>query len=170
MGSFLTPFLAAFPNCDVRQLCQPPKTDGTFDWSYRATTERDHLLRPGAQRPAIALDPAHGTGMGRYRATNDLEAWLEDIGDGPILLHVDMDYFNNRYDGDGDWIDRMRRLDPPLNTVLAQIDRVTAAMARGDLIDRVEDAAVAFSPGFFPAELWQPAEAHLRQGLKRLYE
>lgn len=170
MGSFLTPFLAAFPNCDVRQLCQPPKTEGTFDWSYRATTEQDDLLRPGVERPAIALDPARGTGMGHYRTTNDLEAWLADISDGPILLHVDMDYFNNRYDGDSDWPDRMRLLDPPLHAVLAQIDKVTAAIERGGLIDRIEDAAVAFSPGFFPAELWLPAETRLREGLKRLYE
>lgn len=169
MGSFLTPFLIAFPNCDVRQLCQPPKTDGTFDWSYSATTELDDLLRLGVERPAIALDPV-GTGVGRYRATNDLDAWLADIGGGPILLHVDMDYFNNRYDGDGDWVDRMRRLDPPLNVVLAQIDKVTTAMEHRGLVDRIEDAAVAFSPGFFPAELWQPAEARLREGLKGLYE
>ena len=108
--------------------------------------------------------------MGRYRATNDLNDWLADIGDGPVLLHVDMDYFNNRYDGDGDWIDRMRRLDPPLDAVLAQIDKVAAAMEHGGLIDRIEDAAVAFSPGFFPAELWQPAERRLRERLRRLYE
>lgn len=170
MGSFLTPFLFAFPNCDVRHLCQPPKIDRTLDWHYRATTEHDDLLRPGAERPAIALEPSQGTDMGRYRATNDLKDWLADIGNGPVLLHIDMDYFNNRYDGDGDWIDRMRRLDPPLDAVLAQIDKVSAAMEREGLIDRIEDAAVAFSPGFFPAELWQAAERRLRVRMESLYE
>jgi hypothetical protein len=170
MGSFLTPFLLAFPNCDVRQLCQPPKIVGTYDWSYCAAFESDDFLRPGANRPAISLQTKENAGMGRYRATNDLEDWLTDVADGPVLLHVDMDYFNNRYDGDGDWVDRMRRHDPPLDKVLTHIDEVTTAIDRAGLIDRIEDAAVAFSPGFFPAELWQPAEMRLREGLKRLYD
>lgn len=170
MGSFLTPFLLAFPNSEVRQLCQPPKVDGTQDWAFSATVERDDLLRPGIARPAIALERVQTTGSGRYRATSDLEAWLADIGDGPILLHIDMDYFNNRYDGDGDWMDRMRALDPPLETVLRQIDKVCAAMRDRNLVERIEDAAVAFSPGFFPAEMWQPAGARLRENLASLYE
>ncbi len=29
--------------------------------------------------------------------------WSNDLGPGPILVHIDMDYFNNRYDGDSDW-------------------------------------------------------------------
>lgn len=170
MGSFLTPFLLAFPNCDVRQLCQPPKTDGTFDWSYQADVQKDDLLRPGADRPAIRLEPSSGPGPGRYRATNDLGAWLEDVADGPVLLHVDMDYFNNRYDGDGDWIDRRRRHDPSLDSVLEHIDEVVAAMDAAGLTNRIEDAAVAFSPGFFPAEMWSSTEARLREGLRSLYE
>lgn len=170
MGSFLTPFLLAFPNCDVRQLCQPPKIDGTQDWAFRAALNRDDLLRPGVARPAIVLEEAQGTGPGRYRATSDLEAWLGDIGAGPVLLHVDMDYFNNRYDGDGDWTDRMRALDPPLETVLRRIDEVCAAMRDKGLVERIEDAAVAFSPGFFPAEMWEAADARLRENLASLYE
>jgi len=170
MGSFLTPFLRAFPNCDVRQLCQPPKIDGTQDWAFRAAVERDDLLRPGVARPAIALEGAHGTGPGRYRATSDIDAWLADIEDGPILLHLDMDYFNNRYDGDGDWTDRMRALDPSLETVLRRIDEVCAAMRDNGLVDRIEDAAVAFSPGFFPAEMWAAADVRLRENLASLYE
>lgn len=170
MGSFLTPFLSAFPRCDVRQLCQPPKTAETVDWIYSATTQEDDLLRPGASRPAIKLTATQGTGPGHYRATNDLDDWLADIGEGPILLHVDMDYFNNRYDGDGDWIDRRRRHDPPIDIVLKHIDEVTAAMRAAGVIDRIEDAAVAFSPGFFPAEMWQAAEARLQLGLAPLYE
>jgi hypothetical protein len=169
MGSFLTPFLLAFPNCDVRQLCQPPKTAGTSDWRYRAARERDDLLRLGAERPAITLTPTHGTGMGHYRATNDLDDWLADIADGPVLLHVDLDYFNNRYDGDGDWMDRMRRHDPSLQSIMSHIDEVTGSMEAAGLIDRIEDAAVAFSPGFFPAEFWPPTETRLRERLKQLY-
>lgn len=171
MGSFLTPFLGAFPNSDVRQLGQAPKITATTDYAVVRTTVEDDLLQPGAARPAVRLDPVPvgGTGLGRYRATADLADWLEGIGPGPVLLHVDMDYFNNRYDGDGDWPDRVRRHDPPLDAVLARIDEVTAAMRSAGLLERIEEAVVAFSPGFFPAEMWQASELRLRKGLEELY-
>lgn len=169
MGSFLTPFLLAFPHCDVRQLCQPPKVTGTTDYLIVPAEQTDDLLRPGAIRPAILLEPAEGAGPGRYRATNDLRDWLDGIGSGPVLLHVDLDYFNNRYDGDGDWIDRMRGHNPTIEEVMSHVDEVTAAMRDAGLVERIEDAAVAFSPGFFPSEFWQPAEERLRAGLGALY-
>lgn len=169
MGSFLTPFLLAFPNCDVRQLAQPPKVTATVDNAFLPAIEEDDLLSPGSPRPAVRLEPALGVGPARYRATQDLGDWLENIGSGPVLLHVDMDYFNNRYDGDCDWSDRHPRHDPPLETVLERIDEVVAALRGAGLVDRVVDAVVAFSPGFFPAEMWTPAEARLRAGLSELY-
>jgi hypothetical protein len=172
MGSFLTPFLTAFPNCDVRQLGQAPKITATVDHAMVRTTVEDDLLRPGASRPAVRLDPLPSAGPrpGRYRATADLADWLEGIGPGPVLLHVDKDYFNNRYDGDGDWPDRVRRHDPPLDAVLARVDEVTAAIRDAGLIERIADAVVAFSPGFFPAEMWRAAAARLRRGLEPLYD
>lgn len=171
MGSFLTPFLLAFPNCDVRQLVQPPKVTTTTDSVIVPTLEIDDLLSPGAVRPAIRLEPTNGAGPGRYRATPDLGDWLEGIGSrpGPVLLHIDMDYFNNRYDGDSDWPDRYPRHNPALEAVLEQIDDVAAALRGADLMHRIEDAVVAFSPGFFPAEMWIPAEKQLRAGLPELY-
>lgn len=170
MGSFLTPFVHAFPRCDVRQLCQPPKITKTTDWELIATTEADDLLELGTPRPAIRLTPTTGIGPGRYRATNNVADWLADIGQGPVLLHIDMDYFNNRYDGDGDWPDRHPRHDPPIETVLEKIDEATTALRESGILGSIADAVIAFSPGFFPAEMWQPAEQRLRAGLAELYD
>lgn len=170
MGSFLTPFLHAMPHADVRQLAQAPKVTATADYRIEPTTALDDLLDPGAKRPAVRLVPSdEGAGPGRYRATGDLDWWLEGIGPGPVLLHVDMDYFSNRYDGDSDWMDRRMRLDPPLEQVLARIDAVGGALRDAGILDRVEDAVVAFSPGFFPAELWQPAGRRIAKLLKGLH-
>ena len=170
MGSFLTPVLHAFPNADVRQLTQPPKVRETTDHEVILTDVADDLLAPGALRPAVELRGAPGgPGPGRYRITNDPGRWLEDIGEGPILLHVDMDYFNNRYDGDGDWRKRADVLDPPRDGVLAEVERITAALRSAGVVPRIVDAVIAFSPGFFPAELWEEADRLLEQGLKELY-
>ncbi|BCA58138.1 hypothetical protein [Sphingomonas sp. HMP6] len=170
MGSFMTPFLWEFASCDVRHLGQAPKISETVDHAIERPTVVDDLLAPGSERPAINLLQASSPGPGRFRATDDLSAWLEDIGPGPILLHVDMDYFNNRYDGDGDWPDRFPRLDPPITEVLARIDAVAAALRQAGVVDRIVDAVVAYSPGFFPAEMWRPADARLRSALPELYE
>lgn len=170
MGSFLTPFLLRLPHADVRHLVQAPKHCGTKDFTWRATQERDDLLRPGASRPGLTLHASEsGTGPGRYRATDELSDWLMDLDDAPVLLHIDMDFFNNRYDGDGSWMDRRDRLDPPLERLLARVDEVADGLRGSGALARIEDAVIAFSPGFFPAEFWSAAQGRLRERLPELY-
>lgn len=170
MGSFLTPFLYAAPHADVRHLCQPPKARSTKDFSIRRVLEPDTLIAPGRHRPAIGLEstPA-GPGAGRYRVTPHVEAWLDGIGPGPILLHIDMDYFNNRYDGDSDWRGRTERLDPNPERICAMIDRMTAALDQYGVFERIEDVVIAYSPGFFPAELWPMADERLMANMRAHY-
>jgi hypothetical protein len=170
MGSFLTPFLHNFPNSDVRHLCQPPKAPITRDFRIEFDFEPDTILQPEAVRPAVRLKTAEGTGPGRYRITPDPNAWLENIGPGPILLHIDMDYLNNRYDGDSDWRDRKDRLDPPLESVLARIDDMILALRKSGAAPRIQDIVIAYSPGFFPAEFWQAAAVRLCPALETLYD
>jgi len=167
MGSFMTPFLHLFPQADVRHLCQPPKTSATRRCSFRARTEPDTLLDPGSLRPAIELQEK-SEGLGTYLATPDMDTWLAGIGDQPVLLHIDMDYFNNRYDGDSDWKTRSEVLNPDSRSVGERIDALTAALARHALGQRLEDVTIAFSPGFFPAELWREADERLRRGLEEI--
>jgi hypothetical protein len=171
MGSFLTPFLHTAPTSEVRHLCQPPKVKTTRDNTFTLTTEVDTLLQRGAARPAIRLDAAPGqTGPGTYRMTCDIYDWLAGIGSGPILLHIDMDYFNNRYDGDSHWQERKVALDCPLESVLLKIDEMANALRTLDISGRIEDMVVAYSPGFFPAEFWSAADVRLRSGMPALYD
>ncbi len=169
MGSFLTPFLHAFPRTEVRHLGQAPKITGATDYAMRMTLEEDSLLHPGSPRPSIGLDVKElGTGPGVYRATSSLDEWLCGIGDRPCLLHIDMDYFNNRYDGDSSWQTRLERLDPPLDDVLLRIGELTGALNRALRRGQIEDVVIAYSPGFFPAEFWEASDSLLRQGLEAL--
>lgn len=170
MGSFMTPFLHAFPDCDVRQLSQAPKVTSTTDHVVEPVTVPDDMLDPGRRRPAIRLREDRGVGPGRYRITADVDDWLEGLRLGPVLLHVDMDYFNNRYDGDVDWPDRHPRHDPALGEVLERIDVVAQAVRAAGVLPRIAASVVAYSPGFFPAEFWRDADERLRRGLGELYE
>jgi hypothetical protein len=168
MGSFMTPFLHAVPNAEVRHLCQPPKTTTPANFRFVPATVRDTLLQPGALRPAIEFEPAARTAPGTYLQTSDPVAWAKDVVGRPALLHIDMDYFNNRYDGDSDWQERPNRLEPELDIVLDKVDELVNALRTSGACRCIEDVTIAFSPGFFPAELWQVADARLRRGLKEM--
>lgn len=157
MGSFLTPFLHRHPDTEVRHLCQGPKCTRTTDSQIILGSVADTLLDPSALRPAVSLiADGQGTGHGRYRFTHDLDLWLEGLSKSraPILLHVDMDYFCNRYDGDSDHIDHPGPLNDTLPQILSRIDVLTKALHRHGLAERLVDIVIAFSPGFFPAEFW----------------
>ena len=169
MGSFLTPVLHAFPNAEVRHLCQPPKAPSTTFYRIDRDVVRDDLIDLDAIRPAIDLAPADGYGAGRYVLTPHLQHWLQDLEPGPVLLHIDMDYFNNRFDGDGDWAERPSRLDPEAGAVVEHIRRVADALRTEGLLSRIEDAVIAYSPGFFPSEFWGAADRTLRETLGELY-
>ncbi len=169
MGSFLTPFLHAFPKTEVRHLGQAPKITGTTDYAMRMTFEEDCLLHPGSQRPSIELTAnGQGVGPGVYRATSSLDDWLRDLAGRPCLLHIDMDYFNNRYDGDSAWQARIDRLDPSLDDILLRIVELTEALKGALRPCQLEDVVIAYSPGFFPAEFWAASDSLLRQGLEAL--
>jgi hypothetical protein len=171
MGSFLTPFLHYAPTTEVRHLCQGPKCIGTFDSMINLELLADSLLSLGEHRPAVKLVPAEqGVGRGRYRFTDDLDAWLEGLeaNETAILLHIDMDYFCNRYDGDSDSVDRPCPLNCPLPDVLSRIEELTQALHQYGLVDRLADIVIAFSPGFFPAEFWAQSCDRLLLGLGEL--
>lgn len=171
MGSFLTPILHRVPLAEVRHLCQPPKVNSTKDFTIELVRKPDELLDLGRMRPAVTLSPTQmAPGPGHYRLTPDVNDWLFDLPDRPIVLHIDMDYFNNRYDGDTDWKSRPASLDPPIDQILSKIDEVAAALRRPGLAARLVDIVVAYSPGFFPAEHWAVAAERLIPQLERLDE
>ena len=166
MGSFMTPFLRRLPNVEVRHLCQPPKSSASATWKIDHAVVEDELLRPGASRPVVTLAPSEGSGPGSYLQTPDIDDWLSDTDEATLLLHVDMDYFNNRYDGDSDWAENEKRHDPDRDHVLGEIDRVASALKNRGMVSRLEDIVIAYSPGFFPAELWQEADERLARGME----
>lgn len=162
MGSFLTPFLHLHPAADVRHLCQAPKCVGTKDFRFKLGSCPDDLLDLAATRPTIDLEPTSiGAGPGGYRYTDSLADWLEGIAEGSILLHIDLDYFCNRYDGDSDALSSPKPLNPKISEIRARIIELGKAMSEAGVVDRIDDIAIAFSPGFFPAELWEEVSSEL---------
>jgi hypothetical protein len=70
-------------------------------------------------------------------------------------VHIDLDFFNNRYNWNSDWHEQPDRHDPSTERILDRIGDVVEALL--PLRSRIVDIAIGISPGFFPAEFWQPA-------------
>lgn len=160
MGSFLAPFVHNVPFVDIRHLCDTGYSRHRAQpHSLVRYAQPDTLLRPAAARPAVRLLPASTKPdanqlAGCYRAGDDLEILLSDIPDDPILLHVDLDFFNNRFNGNSDWTGNRDRHDPTGVAVQERVEQVIASLA--PIRDKVVDVSIGISPAFFPAELWQP--------------
>ena len=165
MGSFMTPFLWQCPQAAVRHLCQPPKMQADMRRELVLKLVPDILLDPDAERLAIEL-VERAAGTEEYLGTSDMAKWSDGIEGRPALVHIDMDYFNNRYDGDSAWTQRDPRLDPDLPTMISKVDNLIKALEASKAI--IEDVSIAYSPGFFPAEFWEPVDRHLRAGLARI--
>lgn len=167
MGSFMTPLVHEFPNLQVRHLCQPPKVLKDAHYAMGATYGKDALLCPGEDRLHVNLAPlAISDSTANYLATGDAKKWASGVDGRPALVHIDMDYFNNRYDGDSDWLQRAHVLDPALPTMQRKVDELIDALAQSKA--QIEDVVIAYSPGFFPAEYWEPLDHCLRRGLRRI--
>jgi hypothetical protein len=161
IGSFIVPLLFHLPRVDIRHLYSPrPRTGlaGAFRLGPESTT--DDLLAPGKLRQAVRLDdadegpPTPDTPAGTYIGTADRSQWLDDLPDAPVLLHIDLDYFNNRYDSSPDWRERVDRHDPGEAEILDSVDALFDALVATGASEKVVDIAVAISPRFFPAEYW----------------
>ena len=177
IGSFFAPFLHQLQNVVVRHLSQSAalSEDGREWLLVRGTTE-DTIIRPGHLRPSLTLSPV-GTDVssqadvnvgGLYRFTRNYERCLGDLPPYPVLLHIDMDHFNNRYDRDSDWRQRPNKLDPNEPAVLAKIDEFFEALHEFRVASLVENVSVALSPGFFPAEYWPASVERVERHLETL--
>jgi hypothetical protein len=173
VGSFISPLVHSVPNVYLRHLSQTAPDEAPQDSSLVAKSLADTLLSIGALRPAVGIireivgtpnEPRRAAAK-HYRFTRQLDAWLGELPDAPVLLHVDMDYFSNRYNGDSDWKARAGRHDPKLPEIMLAIDAVFKAITESGVASRIENVTVALSPGFFPAELWASSIDRMQEHL-----
>jgi hypothetical protein len=136
--------------------------------------ERRWLTDPIVKGKRPALVPGPTTPEGRppfvYHSTRYPDLWLADLPFGPVFLHVDCDFFNNRYNGRTDWATNPWDHDPPLADIEEQVERLLSCLDSAGIWPRVADVAVSLSAGFFPAEMWEPVARLLLAGIGRRME
>lgn len=156
VGSFMVPFLHEIKKVHVRHLCQGHLNAKMASVNgLQREFEDDKLLAIGKKRPKVAFLTNRGEASPiTYLNTSNLDGWIKNLPNAPILLHIDMDYFNCRYDGDSDWQHHQPRFDPTFIEMQDQMKNVINAIKNAGLSKQVQDITIALSPAFFPSEFW----------------
>ncbi|WP_431293485.1 hypothetical protein [Pedobacter sp. P26] len=160
VGSFMPIFFHHIPNIEFRHLLPTHRMATAYQvGGIKIDFEKDDLLCPECDRPNMIFeDQTENSKM--YYPTADLTTFMADIPtDVPVILHVDMDYFNNRFDGDSDWQMHSVIHDPKKERVLDQVSEVFGCILRSIPRSQLENVSIALSPGFFPVEFWDEATA-----------
>jgi len=175
IGSFIVPFLDQIPRVHIRHLCATEYSSSRRGlYKIERFPVADTLLATNMMRPTVRLEVARTSfeldnkNFSTYSVSAKIDEWLQSLPNAPTLLHIDLDYFNNRFNRDSDWNLHPPRHDPSDSSILSAIDSVFEALSVRGILDRIVDIAVALSPGFFPAEFWPLATERIRYHVAKL--
>lgn len=163
IGSFIAPFLwqlnSKIKNIKILHVSQRYSKELEFFKTALSLTE-SHFPQQNLQRLELNLVPIERL-LGQnieYVRTSDLNLLLPYISPRDrILVHFDLDCFNNRYDRDSDWEEKETIHNPSLEETSREISTVCRLLIESIDRERFEDISIAYCPGFFPAELWKTA-------------
>lgn len=82
-----------------------------------------------------------------------------------ILLHIDMDSLNNRYNGDSDWKNEGAYYDNDIFSQISDIDNLINLITIHNLVKKIRHTSIGISPSFYPVEFWKPVTQYLLKSL-----
>ena len=162
----MTPLLHHFDRVDVFHLTYGRSR---ASWSIDRTTIADDLIDPGRRRMAVDISSCLASvqrDASRYLRTPEIAEIADAIHPTmDIFLHIDMDYFNNRYNGSDEWKDHPARHDQPLELQKEEMTRISESLVGAGLVERIRHVSIGISPSFYPSEFWEEAMTFLLRGL-----
>lgn len=151
IGSFMTALYELPLELDVRHLCHRPDAKGDTLSVFAST--RCHPLLPDVEFAAIDnIAGLQTPRLGTYTASTRAADLLRPGQDGPMIVHVDLDYFINDFNGNigQQPTASVDELQARANSMLD--DLFAALRASGVTVQRW---IIATSPGFCAASHWQ---------------
>jgi hypothetical protein len=158
-GSILTPLIWQVDKIHVRHLTLRPSPYKTY--VLKKALQNDNVLGNSMQRVSVQCENTESNSLltdSNYIATPNVDDWLSLIPENvPILLHVDMDFFNNRFDGNSSWQETKERRvhDIDLGRQKEILKEIFLGLRKKSLEKRIVDVSICLSPSFFPAEYWE---------------
>lgn len=152
IGNHLTPLVhhaAGRAGVHVRHLRPSPDPDWAGVPRGMRPVFRSYDLVPGPGFAAV--EPVRGDSNVTYLETADTRAWLSDLPRGSVIVHIDLDYFLNDFNGNPGSM--------PISLTNADRRMVTCRMTRAfaaltETRRPVERWIIATSPGFCAARHW----------------
>ncbi|MFW5804737.1 MAG: hypothetical protein ACOCWG_05860, partial [bacterium] len=160
IGSMITPLVYMVNKIHIfhwKQTINKQLKHGGYRLSKKFITEP--ILCDSTSRISIELlkeNDINITNNSSYFLSSSIEEIIEKLPKNiPIFLHVDMDFFNNRYNGSSNWEENFDKHDPGIEEQQVIMRKFFETLSAYDLISRITNTAIAISPGFYPVEYWK---------------
>jgi hypothetical protein len=169
-GSILTLLIWGIEKIHIRHLsCRP--SPSRF-YVVKRVPVADPLLCKISNRISISLEETSSTALldqSNYTITHDTNKWLEQVPrDVPTFLHIDMDYFNDCFDGDSEWQSHDRIHNPDLETQQKMLGDIFKSLREQDLLKQIREVDIGISPSFYPGRFWKPMVERLIENCRSM--
>jgi hypothetical protein len=153
IGSFVVPFLVEVPCEALVHICPPSYQPQIRGWGNLQYVEAQGDPFPLSKRPSVRRTESP-EGLCRHLVAETFINCGLDLSNKNVLIHIDLDYFNNRINGDSDWHLNPNIHDPNLADMIQQVDRVILELQNCGM-KQAANIVVACSPEFCPSIFWK---------------
>lgn len=164
IGSILTPIV--FDVDDIKILHLKQNAIKEYKNIIKTTIYDDFINN--SKRISVNLDHVQKIGFDNiYLKTNNWDdIYLELDFNSDIIVHIDMDYFNNRYNGSTSWYEENNIHNPTFSKQKKYIIDVCKNIKKINEIKPIKFILIGISPSFYPAEYWKQGLLYLLKQLK----
>lgn len=165
LGSILTILVHYIENLNILHFKQNSETILRY---IGKMTENEGLITTEQKRMSVATTRNPKQNAGKYLRTSDIYKIIQNIPDeDEIFLHIDMDFFNNRFNGSSDWKQRLKH-DPNLEQQKKIIKSFCIAISKPKILNRIVHVSIGVSPSFYPSEYWKEGITYLLSELENI--
>ncbi|WP_230455969.1 hypothetical protein [Edwardsiella tarda] len=164
IGSMVTPLLHDNPHINIAHY--NPSANGKKMFHVEPEFLDDHLFENQEVRLCSSITNPTDIKKINYLESSSLYDVIKFSKDKDnILLHIDMDSLNNRYNGDSDWESKGAYYDNDIFSQISDIDKLINLIITYDLSRKVRHISIGLSPSFYPVEFWRPVTQYLLKSL-----
>lgn len=165
IGSMLTPIVYSRDQVDIFHIKENVRNEL---YGLKKICYSDNLLWDDCQRIGIQIDKIDYS-VGKYYITSEWSNMLKHVDiSKPCLLHIDMDYFNNRYNASTSWADIPNRHDPSFPEQKILMNKLFDGVKKVQELTEIRYVLIGISPSFYPVEYWNDGLRYLIGGLEAL--
>ncbi len=155
LGSIMTILVHCVQNINILHLKQNSKPLVRY---IKKSFQMDKLITPNQRRLSVDLTnfPKGNEQKNKYLKTSSIDDIIQSIpAKTDIFLHIDMDFFNNRFNGSNDY-KKEGHHNPYLKTQKKLMNKFFNALSdTPNVINRIKHVSIGLSPSFYPAEYWE---------------